>query len=551
MRAFDAVTQCACRLLAARASCHPGADAAPRSDGAQMAANRILVLSLDGGTWRVLRPMAQSGLMPFVRTVIREGCCSELRSTVPPVTAPAWQSYLTAAFPSRHQTYDFQAFDREERRLKFLPDTCALPTGWDHLEALGEPYCCVGVPMTYPPRERSHGVVVSGIDSPGVDAAFPSREIRELAPPGYELTVQVSTHRSDEGFLRHAARVEECRGALTAELAARRPWRILHHHVQTTDAVQHRLWHRIEGCLAHGDRSVEEFYRRIDGVLQRLYERCEPDACVLLSDHGFGGLRKVITLNRWLLGRGYLRRTRRFRPLAALLLLARKLDVLNLRSWLLGRRRLWGLFLASAHLDGFDIDQSVAFVANGCAFGHLFVCHGAVQARVCELLRELRALRDPEDGTAVIERIISHQDAYGTPPGRYGPDYFLVPARGYQFCDAALFPRWARPIAPGDRRFGTGWHEMDGIFAVLGGRGVELVRAPCIVDVFPTVLHLGAIAPMAGVDGESCIRVEGRAAPEASSRAGSHQTEAPRQRRDYSAREARKTAGRLKGLGYF
>ncbi len=518
---------------------------------AEMAGDRVLILSLDGGTWRVLRPLAERGVMPFVRWMTGRGCCSALQSTIPPVTAPAWTSYLTSVFPSRHLTYDFQAFDRQEGRLKFLPDTSALPTGWDHLEALGEPYCSVGVPMMYPPGRRDHGVVVCGLDAPRVEAAFGSEEVRRLAGPDYELTVQIQSHRSDGAFLRHAARVEERRGELTMKLAERYPWRILHHQVQATDVVQHRLWHAVERCLQQSEPSVEEFYRRTDGVLQRIYEKCRPRSCLLISDHGFRRLRKAVTLNRWLLQRGYLKRSSGFNPLGPLLSLARKLDVFDLRRLLFGRRRLWTHLLASAHLGGFDLDDSVAFVGNGCMFGHLFLGGRASPERVSRLLAELEALEDPDDGGGVIAQILSHRDAYGTPPGRYGPDYFLVPAEGYQFCDAALFPHWLRAIGPGDVKFGTGSHEGKGIFCLVSSRKVRLVREPHIVDVFPTALRLAALPAMRGVDGSSCIEMEGEASHLTAAEAEPLAAVRRLKGRKFDAEDERKVAERLKGLGYF
>ncbi len=515
-----------------------------------MPGDRVLILSVDGGTWRVLEPLAQRGVMAFVREMMAGGRC-DLQSTIPPVTAPAWTSYLTCVSPPRHQTYEFQAFDRQERRLKFLPDVCDLPTGWDHLEALGEPYCCVGVPMMYPAGDRQCGVVVCGLDAPGAEAAFSSEQVRRLAGSDYELMLPMQRYGSDASFVRHAAEIEERHAALTLELAGRYPWRIFQHHVQSTDLVQHRLWHRVERCLAQGDTILEDFYRRVDAVLERAYQGCKPDFCVLMSDHGFRPVRKVISLNRWLLDHGYLRQARKVRPWGRLLSLARKLDVLDLRRLILPHRRLWTNILAEAHFSAFDFDRSVGFVANGIVLGHLFVCAGASPVRVAELLRELEGLKDPSSGQQVIQAVLSHQEAFGQPPGRYGPDYFLVPADGYQFCDAALFARWLRAVAPGDVRFGTGGHDMSGIFCVSGGVAVGLTRQPRLMDVFPTVLHLAGLPGMKGVEGRSCVEVAGRGVPgpvELDMATGRKLT---RRGRSYSAEQEQTIAGRLRGLGYF
>ena len=516
------------------------------------APKRVMVLSLDGGALAVLRPLAERGAMPFIGRMLAGGACEPLPSTAPPVTAPAWTSYLTAVLPPRHGTYDFQTFDRDTWRLTFLPDTGAPPTAWEHMAGQGAPYICVGVPMMYPPPSHSGGTVVCGFDAPSLDVAFSPPELREVAAPDYKLALMRSTHRRDRDFVDAAAHVEEVRARLSADLAGERPWQVLHHHVQSTDTLQHRLWHKVEDMLAGRDDLVEAFYRRVDAAVEGLYESCRPDFCVLLSDHGFRRLNKAITLNRWLLDAGYLKWGRKPHPVGSLLSLARRLDVLNLRRLLFARKSLWTKLLRTANLARFDIEHSVALMANGSCMGHLFLAPGASAAEVKRMLERIGALKDPENGVRPVRSIMSHQDVYGVAPGRFGPDYFLIPEPGYQFCDAALFPQWLRAIRPGDKRFGTGGHEQNGVFAAIESEGqrLELVRRPHLVDVFPTVLHLAGLSAMAGVDGRSCIELDDGGRLEIREAARREETGVPAGVERYDQGDQQKVKDRLQGLGY-
>ena len=47
--------------------------------------NRVLVIALDGGTYKVLEPLIEEGRIPNIASLIEDGCSGTLLSTVPPV----------------------------------------------------------------------------------------------------------------------------------------------------------------------------------------------------------------------------------------------------------------------------------------------------------------------------------------------------------------------------------------------------------------------------------------------------------------------------------
>ena len=62
---------------------------------------RALVIGLDGATFDLLVPMVEQGWLPNLGRAMEQGAASALRSTVPPLTAPAWSSFQTGDRASR------------------------------------------------------------------------------------------------------------------------------------------------------------------------------------------------------------------------------------------------------------------------------------------------------------------------------------------------------------------------------------------------------------------------------------------------------------------
>src|SRR5207245_9544754 len=90
-----------------------------------------------------------------------------LRSTCPPVSAPAWVTFLTGKQPGKHGVFNFQNLDG--RRYSGFSETLVNSSYFrgttllDHLGRVsGIRSLAYRIPMTYPPWDVPNGVVVSG-----------------------------------------------------------------------------------------------------------------------------------------------------------------------------------------------------------------------------------------------------------------------------------------------------------------------------------------------------------------------------------------------------
>ena len=142
----------------------------------QPSIKRVLVVGLDGGTFDILKPQMQAGAMPALQRLMAGGGHGILRSTLPPITGPAWRTFATGCNPGKHGVIDFVEFDRRTRRVRVKDvSSVPVPTFWDELGRQGKRVGIMGVPMTYPPRPVNGFLLTGLMTPPGTDRfSFPT-----------------------------------------------------------------------------------------------------------------------------------------------------------------------------------------------------------------------------------------------------------------------------------------------------------------------------------------------------------------------------------------
>ncbi len=56
---------------------------------------RVLLIGIDGGTFRIITPGIRSGKLPTFLNIIEIGVKGKLRSTIPPATIPVFPTLMT------------------------------------------------------------------------------------------------------------------------------------------------------------------------------------------------------------------------------------------------------------------------------------------------------------------------------------------------------------------------------------------------------------------------------------------------------------------------
>lgn len=488
---------------------------------------RVCVLGLDGATYDLIRPWAEAGHLPVLGRLMREGLSGELLSTYPPLTGPAWSSFMTGKSPAGHGVLEF--FRRKRGTYSQVLNTYRSLDGdplWRLLSEADKRVCVIGVPLTYPP-EPVNGFMISGLLTPAGrrDFAYPRSLLGELEDQlgRYHLRHD-EKYRCDDPlpFIREQYEILENNTQAALYLMRKEPWDFFMLHLLGSDRIQHEFWHLLDPLHPQHDPEerqrygnvVLNFFKRMDSSIGRLVETLGDDVVILvMSDHGLGPVHRFVNFNTWLLQEGLLflksNPWTRFRTM----LFRLGFSYSTAARWILrlgfgrGAKRLGRarreelqrrLFLS---LDDVDWTRSKVFSLGN--FGQLYVNlkgrdpQGIVSPGAeCEALLEdlterLKALMDPETGQPVIGEIYRREDVYKGPHAGDSPDLMFL-TRNMEYKAMGLSDFSSRRVF--DQVYGTtGHHRMNGMMLWHGPgviKGGEWFEGARIYDLAPTILYL-------------------------------------------------------------
>jgi predicted AlkP superfamily phosphohydrolase/phosphomutase len=518
----------------------------------------IAIVGLDGATWDLAGPFMEAGDMPVLRRLVGGGASGVLRSTTPPVTFPAWSSFMTGVNPGKHGIFDFTRRVPGTYEIAFVSSRDRrVPTIWQLLSEAGRRVAVLGVPTTYPP-EAVNGIVVGGFDSPvatGIDGSFVHPpafydEMRAAVGP-YAITDFQELHigpgwhdRALPSILGAIARKRD----LARYVLARERWDVLMVLFGEADTASHHFWMFADprsprfdpARMARHRGALREVYRRLDAALGEIVADLPEEATVMVaSDHGFGGAgTTVLHLNRWLADEGLLQFHHGLRGLPARAVRqARRVALRRMpRGWQeravrRGARQLARRLEGWSRFGAIDMERTLAFSEelNYAPSIWLNVCGreplGAVavesyDATVAMLTARLLAWCHPLTGERIVRAVHRRDALYAGPRVAEAPDLVLEleTEGGYSYVCLPSDERATgsvRTLAPEEYVAGKGGgmngsHRADGLWALAGPNVVQGRRAEAsIVDVAPTIMHLAGLAVPAWMDGRLLPGVAG------------------------------------------
>jgi len=548
--------------------------------------DRLLVLGLDGATWRVLDPMRHRGLMPNLDALLSGAAHGTLRSIIPPVTTAAWTTMMTGCGPARHGVFDHRYYDAAEGRMKVNHSgRIRVPTVWHLLSSAGRSIISLNLPGLYPPI-KVNGVVVSGMDAPHLQSALsaaPEFAARlEQEAPGYGLgyfwkrAPQSLEELTNNAKLTAESFLGRARGGYLADSIVP-DWSVLMVQFQNLDPFQHRVWPYLNVDETGVDRpdwnaAAAEVIRGLDQAIGHLCELAgkRGAAVMVVSDHGFGPCLGRIHVNRILVQAGVAK-------------MPGWAGRISRRTFQAGDRlRLWGQKrdnprARSASFDQsltaqypFDWKKTLAFAPHQDTAAMVYVnCaarHGGVKTAAPSMsprqiddartsaAQALAAAKHPETRSRLFPKIIETADAYQLDPTREGyPDLIALPDEPYWVrTKLTSGSAWVEPDAnlPGT-------HRPEGVVALSGlglapGRNLDAQ----LIDVTPTILAALGLAIPTHIEGTSIISSSRPAQPGTNFTPVRHdQPEdvlegAHRRPFEYSSEEQEIIEQRLADLGY-
>lgn len=486
---------------------------------------RVLILGLDAATFDLIEPWVQEGRLPHFQCLMKMGVWGRLESTIPPVTAVAWNTFATGKNPGKHGVFDFVRREADGYHIRMVGGGSRKATPfWRLLDRYGIRTGVINMPMTYPPDHLKHGFVISGFDAPGFESDFvhPPYLKEMLKRIGYVIS---PTKTSRETWAQSLFESFEVQKRAFWELKRSQPWDVLITVFMQLDHAQHLFWREMETKDSQFSDLILRLYQKADALVGSVLDDLDDDTVlIVVSDHGAGPLRKAVSINQWLFHEGYLalKKSGSVRHIWNKALL-RGFTFLKMRlpssvKSFLRKRLAWVRDEAESYLLAGRIDWSRTQAFAMGEYGGIFInlkgreSEGIVPPEDYERLRseiaeKLSALRDPDTGQLVIHRVFRREEIYNGPYVEQAPDLVLHWDYAYDCRERAgsehhdIFEEEASYLAFTDYKK-TGVHRLQGVLLMYGPPVQPgIVEGARLMDIAPTLLHLLGVPVPDDMDG--------------------------------------------------
>ncbi len=478
---------------------------------------KVIAVGIDGAPWELVDRFSANGSIPNIAELVRTGASADLRSTIPPVTSPAWKCYSTGKNPGKLGAFWWTKVDFQRRSLTFTSAVDFRSRDyWDYISDAGEFCVQINMPMTYPPPKEWNGVFVSGVPALENDDYTYPPELKEelLAKHDWRITHESEYQVNPDKFIASVSQLIDKRFDLAEEYVDRASF--MHLTIFFIDDVQHYTWAQMKSGQGRFADAIETLWGQIDRRIGKLRERAGPDHhMVIFSDHGFTDMKGALYINEWLgpelIKKKPVVKMGKKSTTEKMLTAADRAHLTPLLKRLVPAERR-KRFQESRREE--ELGRREFFVweetrVYGSSEGPLYINRGLVsddeeyEALRQRLVRDIEALVHPDTGEPAIEKVYTREEAYSGPYVHEAPDLVILPALGYEIA-ANVSDEGRVWSTPGNfHNQWTGIHRMEGILIINGPdvrQGVRLDGAD-IYDIAPTVLALKGLPVPDDMDG--------------------------------------------------
>lgn len=405
---------------------------------------------------------------------------------------------------------------------------------WDLIGQKGLKSIVLFDPISYPPR-KINGYMVSGALTPSIHHHFTyPEELRNEILSLCEYKIRPNpliTHRHVDEYMDEQINLLRIHMRVVKYMIGSKEWHFLFLVLRETDDIQHYYWKYIDknhpAYVSKNARKcrdkIEAYWTEIDVGLDEILDTLNNDAVVMLiSDHGFGRLKKRFCTNDFLIRRDFLRIKKKRRLSLFLSQLGLDEDTLSgcVRRLKLERvleRALSFEKMASVRkivppakgltdMENVEVDwrNTAGFSIGKINTGMIFINdkerpHGIIEprdrirARITEELRKTAKRLNMRIDVHTPEQLFYGEKLKDAPDILFVLNEFEVGMDPHIGHDSLLVS---------DESF-SGIHRMNGIFIASGPEIKENEKIEAeIVDIAPTILHIMGVAIPDDMDGK-------------------------------------------------
>ena len=494
---------------------------------------KVIVIGIDGGTWDLLTPLIKKGELPNLKRLIEKGTCGKLKSTIPPVTIPAWLSFATGKNPGKLGCFDFLIPDGSLNSLKSINSRLIVSkTFYEILSENGKKCTIINLPGSYPPKIKE--TIITDFLNPSNDFIFPPDLVSEIPElKNYRLVPNRSLYLKGKinDYISDIIDIEKVRFECAMKLF-KKEWDFFFLLFSGTDWIQHILYDKLVSGELDDNLGALELYNNIDKYIGWFVDNAPRDATIMImSDHGFRTCKKTFFVNEWLKKEGFLRiesRTISRKPRhrseqETFNVLSKKINIklpitllnhLKSLSWMypiyISLTRILPLEIQKNNIQS-KLSSTIAYtINNSCSnFGGIYIndkerfVDGSVDlinydSLRNEIINKLGDVENPKTGKKIIKHIWKKEEIYFGPQLSTLPDIIIMLSDEYRVGTLVFGEIF------GEKRIEPCDHSLQGIFACIGPkiRNNQNNKRFEIIDICPTILHLFNIAIPKDIDGK-------------------------------------------------
>ncbi|MEE8401454.1 MAG: alkaline phosphatase family protein [Candidatus Hydrothermarchaeaceae archaeon] len=502
---------------------------------------KVFVVGLDGATLDLIMPWVMQGKLPTLKRLMDAGASGELTSTILPISAPAWVSFVTGKNPGKHNVFDFM--ERGEGSYDQVPVNSRSRDGkavWNLLNDAGKKVGLINIPVTYP-SENVDAFMITGFPTPDTKGGFvhPRTLLLELEERFGNFKLhpdEIYTPGKEDVFIESVYEVTEKTMGATLYLMEKYEWDFFMTVFGGTDILSHWFWKYMDPDHPEYDAKeaekygnvIEGIYQKIDENIGEILERLDEDTTVIImSDHGFGPVHKSLYLNNWLKDIGLLKLKKNRSTRIKYWLFRHGLVLNNIfkLSALVGFAKHGKKSVATSQrsvdmlkklfISFLDIDWSLTKAYSTGNFGQIFInVKGREPRGIVEpgreygelrefIIGELYKLKDPESGEKIIDRVYKREEIYSGGYLEQAPDLLLL-SRDMKYITTRYFEFASNMLVAPPTRMTSGNHKMNGTL-IMKGRNIKKgaeIQGANIIDIVPTILGIMGVPVPADMDGE-------------------------------------------------